>query len=83
MAVSVTCTAANTVDNKIHVAFGNRVFEFDGKQGIREFINRVVTEDTAIAFALAKAMQLDNPSAAIGKTLTIDLSLARNIVQVT
>ena len=92
MAISVTVSSAQKQPSgKYYVRFSDGVeLEFNSLEKMKQHV-RAFRDDTATDFiramAIAKYLKSDptgsNPGALVGRTMTIDLSLARNIVQVT
>lgn len=89
MPASVRVVSAEKRDERIYVRFDDGVeLEFPNVRKMRQHVRqyREEVKDFLRAMAIAKYLEADangsNPGALVGRTLTIDLSLARNIVQV-
>lgn len=92
MAFSITCTSIRRVNGRGYVNWSDSSeMEFDSVSEVDRMIRQYVRSGDAQEFlkvlALAKWRQvnpaLDNPSLLIGRTLTIDLDAAANLVRVT
>lgn len=89
-ATRVTVTSAEQRGEKYYVRFDDGFeLEFTNIRKMRQFVRqyREEAKEFLRAIAIAKYLESDPnavaPSAIVGKVLTVDLSLARNIVQVT
>jgi hypothetical protein len=82
MAVSLTCTDVVIDSGRVLVRFGKRTREFPNVQAVRDFVRDAISIDVLEAILIAKAMQANNPAAAIGKTVTGDMTAAANIVRI-
>lgn len=85
MARSIAITdIATEPDGRILVTFNaRRIREFGSLAEIRDSVRDVLTEEVAEALLMARAMSLANPRNIIGKTLTVDIDAAANIIRVT
>lgn len=91
MAVSVTCLGARRAGGKGYVRFSDGTeMEFDSvadvRREVRQYANGEATEFLKMLM-LAKWLDanpnLNNPALIANRTLTIDLSLAANLVRLT
>lgn len=92
MATSITCQNIRRVNGRGYVRFSDKSeLEFDSVADVRDRVRRYVQSGEVQEFlkmlALAKWLQvnptLDNPNLLIGRTVTIDLDAAANLVRVT
>lgn len=88
MAVSVTCTKVHRDNGKTYVRFSDKVeLEFTSLADVQNYIRSVTSKDQLRALLLAKLLEVSpdgsNASLIEGRTVTVDLSLASNIVRVT
>lgn len=91
MAIAVTCTGVRKLNGKVYVRWNDKTeLEFSSLQEAKDYvreIDRDEAKDILRRLALAKYLKADpnanNPNALIGRTVTLDLDLAANIVRVT
>lgn len=91
MAISVTCQAVRSADGKFYIRWSDKMEqEFESRAAAIDFVRQfagVAGKDFLRAMALAKYLNSDpngtNPNLLIGKTITLDLDVAANIVRVT
>lgn len=92
MATSITCQNIRRVNGRGYVRFSDKSeLEFDSvadvRQRVRQYVQSGDVQEFLKMIALAKWLQvnptLDNPSLLIGRTVTIDLDAAANLVRVT
>lgn len=88
MAVAVTCTNVVRRNGITYVRFSDKTeLEFQNLEEVREFIRSVSSKDTLRAILLAKFLEVSpdgsNAAVMVGKTVTLDLSLAANLVRLT
>lgn len=77
---SVTCTGV-TSNGRVIFQFGKRGREFADVQAAKEFVRSVLSPEVLEAILIAKALQANDPTVAIGKVATGDLTVA-NVVRV-
>lgn len=93
MAVSITCTGTDQSSGRLYVRWNDGTeLEFRNVQEARDYV-RDAYEDAAAVREMLKRMGIAKmitavnggaqPSAFAGKSITLDLSLAANIVRVT
>lgn len=87
MAVSVTCRALrkNATTGRVYIAFTDKtVLEFESLAAVQRWVLELETPETAkrlfIRWLLLRDADGANPAAAVGKRLTLDLSLDNPLV---
>lgn len=86
MAVSTTCTGISQSGGRVFLKFGKTTLEFDSVQSAREWVRGEDNVEAARRLLMAWWLQQNpsgsNPSLVVGKTLTVDLAAATNLVTV-
>lgn len=87
MPKSLTLTAAGQIDGRLRLRFGKHEREFVDIAEVRAWVRGVLadegTDDLLLALLLAKGFKSGNPASVVGKTITVDMTAASNIVRVT
>lgn len=87
MAISVTCTGVRVQNGKAYIRFGKTEREFSSLQQAKDEVRKYAQDATDFLqmLVIAKYLHVDptasNPSLLIGKTITVDLDAAQNIVR--
>lgn len=87
MAVTVTCTKIRRTNGKIYIQFGKIEREFESPAHVKAWIGDSLDKEALQAMLIAKWLDVDptgsNPTLVEGRTITVDLTLASNIVRIT
>lgn len=89
MAVSVTCTSVRSVNGRVLVRWSDKTEnEFASVAEATRYVRDILDKDVLRAIAISKALTNDPTGAGAaayltGKTVTVDLTLAANLVRIT